>query len=310
MAVNESPADRGVAFGRPHGTDTALLVVALLAVSTSGPLIAGITVPALAIAFWRNAMACAVLVPYSAVRPGIRRELLGLNRRELTLSVVAGVLLALHFATWVPSLTFTSVASATALVASQPVWSALIARAQGQHVARQAWLGVAIAITGVALLTGLDFSLSARTLGGDVLAIIGGIFAAGYVAVGGQVRRTVSTTAYTTLCYSTCSIVLLPVCLLSGSRLNGYEAIAWLGLVGLTVGAQLLGHSLLARVLRATDPTFVSLMILFEVPGAALLAALFLHQTPPWRALPAAALLLAGVIVVVRSSSRAVPVVE
>ena len=287
-----------------------LLVVALIAVSTSGPLIAGITAPALAIAFWRNAMACVVLVPYSGGRREFRRELLGLTRNELRLSGAAGVLLALHFVTWVPSLTYTSVASATALVASQPVWSALIARAQGQHVPRQAWVGIAIAITGVVLLTGLDLSLSGRALGGDLLALVGGVFAAGYVAVGGRVRRTVSTTSYTTLCYSTCSILLLPVCLLAGSRLNGYEPKAWLGLIGLTIGAQLLGHSLFARILRATDPTFVSLMILFEVPGATLLASVFLHQTPPWRALPAAALLIAGVVVVVRSSARAVPVVE
>lgn len=310
MAVPETPAQQTVAFGRPQGPDALLLVVALLAVSTSGPLIAGITAPALAIAFWRNAMAVAVLVPYSSARKSIRLELRRLTRPEIKLSLAAGLLLALHFATWVPSLTFTSVASATALVASQPVWSALIARAQGQHVPRQAWVGVAIAITGVVLLTGLDFSLSARALGGDLLAVVGGVFAAGYVAVGGQVRKTVSTTTYTTICYTTCAALLLPVCLLSRSALGGYDAGAWVGLVGLTIGAQLLGHSLFARILRATDPTFVSLMILFEVPGAALLASVFLHQTPPWRALPAAALLLAGVVVVVRSAARAVPVIE
>jgi drug/metabolite transporter (DMT)-like permease len=96
--------------GRPHGADAVYLTVALVAVSTSGPLMAATAVPALAIAFWRNAMASAVLVP--AVLVGFRAELRGLDRRERRLAALAGLLLALHFATWVPALTYTSVASA------------------------------------------------------------------------------------------------------------------------------------------------------------------------------------------------------
>jgi drug/metabolite transporter (DMT)-like permease len=104
--------------------DLALMVVALLAVSTSGPLIAAsAAVPALAIAFWRNAMAGAVLLPWTLARR--RDELRGLSRRERRLALVAGVMLALHFGTWIPALSYTSVASATALVATQPVWAVM-----------------------------------------------------------------------------------------------------------------------------------------------------------------------------------------
>ena len=114
------------------------------------------------------------------------------------------MLLALHFATWVPSLRYTSVASATALVATQPVWVALIARATGHDVPRRAWLGIAISLVAVVVLTGVDFSLDADALLGDLLALLGGIFAALYTVAGAEVRRTVSTTSYTALCYSTC----------------------------------------------------------------------------------------------------------
>ena len=63
-----------------------------------------------------------------------RAQVLGLTRRELLLSALAGMLLGAHFAVWIPSLSFTTVASSTALVASQPVWAALIARARGHAV--------------------------------------------------------------------------------------------------------------------------------------------------------------------------------
>lgn len=295
------PAAAGVP--RPPTRDVGLLVVALMAVSTSGPLIAATAVPALAIAFWRNAMASAVLLPVVLARR--REELRGLDRRERRLAVLAGLLLALHFATWIPALSYTSVASATALVATQPVWSALIDRLRGHHVAGQVWAGIAVALTGALLLTGADLQVSGRALLGDGLALVGGLFAATYMVAGSEVRRSVSTTTYTTLCYSTTAVILLVVCLVGRQSLGGYAGIDWLKLVALTAGAQLLGHSLFNAVLRTTSPTVVSLSILFEIPGAALIAALFVKgQHVPLLAVPAAALLVTGLALVIRSSSR------
>ena len=294
---------------RPPTRDLGILFVALMAVSTSGPLIAATVAPALAIAFWRNAMASVVLAPVVLLRR--RAELRGLDRRERVLALAAGLLLALHFATWIPALSYTSVASATALVATQPVWSALISKLRGEPVSRQVWLGIAVAISGALLLTGADLQVSGRALLGDGLAIIGGMFAAAYMTAGSEVRRSVSTTTYTALCYSTTALLLLVLCLVGRQPLTGYDGRDWLKLIGLTAGAQLLGHSLFNVVLKTTSPTVVSLSILFEIPGAALIAALFVKgQRIPLLAIPAAALLILGLSLVIRSSSRdAVPAV-
>jgi drug/metabolite transporter (DMT)-like permease len=282
----------------PRG-DVLLLAVALGAVSTSGPLIAATAVPALAIAFWRNALAGVVLVPAVLLRR--RTELRGLDRRERRLALTAGLLLALHFAVWIPSLRYTSVASATALVATQPVWAALLVRLRGQHVRGAVWAGIAVAVSGALLLSAADLQVSGRALVGDLMAVAGGAFAAGYMVTGSEVRRSVSTTTYTALCYATTAVLLLPVCLVGRQALSGYTGTDWLKLVALTAGAQLLGHSLFNTVLRSISPTVVSLSILFEIPGAALIAALFLGQTPPLLALPAAALLLVGLALVIRA---------
>lgn len=292
----------------PPGRDLGLLSVALVAVSTSGPLIAATAAPALAIAFWRNAMAGAVLTPVVLTRR--RTELRALDRREQGLALLAGLLLALHFATWIPALTYTSVASATALVATQPVWSALIGRARGETVPPRVWLGIAVALAGALLLTGADLQVSGRALVGDGLAVVGGVFAAMYMTAGSEVRRSVSTTTYTALCYSTTAVLLLVVCLVGHQALGGYDGRDWAKLVALTAGAQLLGHSLFNVVLKTTSPTVVSLSILFEIPGAALIAALFVKgQHVPLLAVPAAALLVTGLALVIRASSRAnVPV--
>lgn len=300
----DAPATERIALPGPGGL--VLLLVSLTAVSTSAPLIAVTAAPALAIAFWRNAMASAVLVPIALARN--LAELRSLSRREWRLCVLAGALLAGHFATWVPSVSLTSVASATALVATQPVWAALLARTAGRRVRRAVWVGIVVAVVGAALLAGVDISLSGRALAGDALATVGGALAAAYVTAGAAVRVRVSTTSYTTLCYGSCGLLLLAVCLVSRQRLGGYDGETWLKLAALTAGAQLLGHSLFNVLLRSTSATTLSLAILFEVPGAALIAAIWLGQVPPLSAVPGLTLLLVGTGIVVRSGTRAAPV--
>ena len=294
----------GAPMTRPVGPDAIYLSIALVAVSTSGPLIAATAAPALAIAFWRNALGAGVVLPIALLTA--RDELRGLDRRERRLALLAGALLALHFAFWIPSLSYTTVASATALVATQPVWAALISGLRGAPVGGRVWFGIGVAMSGALLLTGVDLQISTAALFGDLLAVLGGIFAAGYMVAGSEVRRSVSTTTYTALCYSTTAVLLLVVCVVGRQALTGYSRDDWIRLLALTAGAQLLGHSLFNRVLRSTSPTVVSLSILLEIPGAALIAAIFLGQRPPLLAIPAAVLLVIGLGLVIRASGRAV----
>ncbi|HWT23179.1 MAG TPA: EamA family transporter, partial [Solirubrobacteraceae bacterium] len=169
----------------------------------------------------------------------------------------------------------------------------------------RAWAGTAIALAGVLVVTGVDVSLSARALAGDALALLGGVFGGAYIVAGGRVRRGLSTTAYTALCYSTCAVLLLAVCLVGDQALGGYAAADWARIVALTVLAQLIGHSLFNHVLRSTGATVVSLATLFTVPLSAIIAAIALAQTPPAAAIPALGLVLAGTALVITAGERA-----
>ncbi|MDP8937552.1 MAG: DMT family transporter [Actinomycetota bacterium] len=282
---------------RPPGHIVALMGLGILGVSTAAPLIKAAAAPALAIAFWRMALASGVLLPFAAAR----RERVALGRRELRLTVMAGLLLGAHFAAFVPSVTLTTVASAVALVTMQPAWAALFERLRGARVRAATWSGIALSIAGALLLSGVDLSVSPRALAGDGLALAGGALAAGYRVLGADVRRTVSTTAYTSVCYPVAAAALLAVCLVSGQRLGGYDAATWARLGALAVLAQLLGHSVFNLVVKSVGATMVSLALLFEVVGASVLAAVFLGERPPAAAVPAAVVILAGIWIVVRT---------
>ncbi|MGC4893396.1 DMT family transporter [Micromonospora sp. DT31] len=283
------------------------LALAVAAVSSSAPLVAFAAAPALAIALWRNVLSVAVLGPVAVTRrrAELRALTVGSGRREGLYCVLSGVALAAHFATWMPSAQLTSVAAATALGATQPVWQGLIARGQGRRLPGVMWAGIAVAVLGAALATGADVAVSGRAFAGDLLAVVGGMFAAVYTAFGERARASISTTTYTTVCYGVCAVILLAVCLLGGVRLHGYDGGTWLAILGLVAGAQLLGHSMFNYALHRISATTVSVLILLEAPGAALIGWVWLGQLPRPLALPGLALLLVGVAVVVLGGARA-----
>jgi drug/metabolite transporter (DMT)-like permease len=149
------------------------------------------------------------------------------------------------------------------------------------------------------VVSGVDFSLSLRALVGDLLAVVGGVAAAGYIVVGSRARQTMTTTTYTFVCYGSCSVLLAVSCLVAGQRLGGFDLRTWGMLLLVTATAQLMGHSVFNHLLARTSPVVVALALMLEVPGAALLAAFFLGQSPPPGALAGLALILAGMALVV-----------
>ncbi len=286
---------------RRRATDALLLVTAIVAVSTSAPLIREAAAPALLIAFWRTGIATAVTAPFAY------RQHTPLTPRTRRLIGGAGLLLAAHFATWIGSLSFTSVASAVTLVSTQPVWAAIFSP---QPVHRRVWTGIAVAMAGVVAIAGVDLSISARAMFGDALAVAGGAFAGLYVTVGAEVRQTVPTATYTTGCYGIAAAVTLVVALVAGVDLVPSSAATWGWILAITIGPQLLGHTLVNAVLQRLDPVLVSVSILFEIVGASLLAWWWFGETPPAALYPAAALLLGGVVLVISGSRRLAPTVD
>jgi drug/metabolite transporter (DMT)-like permease len=274
-----------------------LMAVGVVAVSLSGPLMALAVVPPLAIAFWRNAFATVALAPPALL--GRREELVALRRRGLGLVLLSGVALATHFATWVTSLTLTSVASATALVCLQLAWIVAWQLLRGERFGARVVAGLVLAFSGVLVVSGVDFTLSPRALAGDGLALVGGAAAAAYTVLGSRARQTSSTTTYTFVCYGSCAVLLAGACLVAGQELGGYPAAQWGLLLLVTATAQLLGHSVFNHLLATTSPMVVSLALLLEVPGAALIAAFLLDQRPPAAALLGLAVMLAGLVLVI-----------
>ena len=278
-----------------------IAALGVLGVASSGPLIAATlgatTVSALAIAFWRNAIGAVVMATPTLVREP--RQFGAISWREFRWSLLAAVALAFHFACFITSLQLTSVAAATALVCLQSGWIAAFQLFRGTRHRWPVLAGLGMAFGGVVAITGFDMGTSAEALLGDLLAVAGGALAGLYTLAGGKARQTMTTGTYTTLCYGMCAALVAVLAAFSGQPLTGFDAGGWLGIIAITVCAQLVGHTAFNHLLATMSPLLVSMIILLEIPGAALLAAVFLHETLPAGTYAGLVLILAGLAVVV-----------
>jgi drug/metabolite transporter (DMT)-like permease len=211
---------------------------------------------------------------------------------------------ALHFVCFITALKLTSVAAATALVCLQVGWIALFGALRGTRPQRAVVAGLGVAFVGVVIITGFDLSLSREALIGDVLALAGGALAGIYQMAGASARRTMSTGTYTTLCYGGCAVILLVLCGVTGQPVTGFSPEAWAGILAVTLMAQIMGHSVFNHLLAVMSPLVVSMIILLEIPGAAILAAIFLGEQLPVGTYGGLVLILAGLAVVIRGQQR------
>jgi drug/metabolite transporter (DMT)-like permease len=283
--------------------NAALLALGVVAVSISAPVIRLADAPPLAVAFYRNLFAAALLLPAVAVRH--RDEVRALGRADAGGLALAGALLALHFATWIPSVTLTTVAASTVLVTTQSVWAAAGGWLLfGEKVRTRALIGIAVALAGSVVISGADFVLSTRAFAGDLLAVAGAVTAAGYLLTGSRLRRRISLPTYAGIVYAACAVLLLAAIVASGTPLAGFEPKVWLMFGLLAVGPQILGHTVFNYLLREVDPTIVAVAIMGEPVGASLLALLLFGEVPGAAAILGGALVLAGIYVAVTTQAR------
>lgn len=277
----------------PARPDLIRLGIGILGIGTSGPLIALSTMPVPTLIFWRNLGGAILTAPFAL------RHRQWSNRVGLKWSVLAGVLLALHFSGFFLSMRMTSVAAGTAIVALQPIFAALFVKFSGGHIPSRAWLGMAVSFAGVLLISGVDLHISLRSFLGDLASFISAALAALYMMAGSRAQETIETTTYTTVCYFVCAITVLPISLFSGMQIVHFSAREWWIAVGLILGAQILGHTMFNSALKRVSPAIVSLIIFFEVPTSAILAFWWLGQKPAFGVFPGIAMILFGCALVV-----------
>jgi drug/metabolite transporter (DMT)-like permease len=256
--------------------------------------------PPLSIAAWRLIIASAVMVPYAwATR---RDEIRSLSRREVGLMAASGVFLALHFATWISSLAYTSVASSVVLVSMGPLFVGLGSWLfLGERPGALLIVGIVMAAVGSIVISGGDLGRGRDQLLGDLLALTGAVMVAGYLMIGRKVRAHRSLVTYIALVYGAAMVTLLAMVVVTGQPMFGFSPAAYGWMLALGLVPQLTGHSTLNWALRHLSATYVSIVTLAEPLSAGILAYIILGEAVSWSTAAGGALILAGIYVASRA---------
>lgn len=267
------------------------LVLAILCVSTGAPFARwAAPAPPLAIAALR--VGTASLLLFTA---GWRDMGALLRSRDKHLVVASGLLLGVHFGSWIASLSFTSTAASVALVATNPMFAAGFGTLLGDRVTRRELAGIAIAAVGCAVLAGGDWQAGGNALVGDGLALIGAASAAGYLVVGRRLRDSVPLFPYLGAVNGIAAIGLVVAAIATGTHFAALPGHAFLASACAALVASFIGHSLLNAAVRITPTHLVALAILGEPLASSLITWVAFAEQPPLHAAFGAAIVITGI---------------
>ncbi len=289
----------------PPPTAWLALAIGALAAAWGGPFILyAEEAAALVKAAWRTGLAALVLLPFAApaLAPSWRR----LPARERGLLLGAGAALALHFAAWIASFAYTSVASSLVLVSTTPLFTAWLSpRLTGDRPSRRELVGIGVALAGVIVIGAGDFRVGGQAWIGDLLAVAGAAAGAVYLMLSRRLQRLMPASVFLTSCYGGAALWLLLACLALRLPLAGFETRTTLALVGLAAVPQLLGHSGYNLAVRRIPAPTVAVAALSEPILGSLLAFLLFAERPAPSTLLGGAVILSGIVVTISGAGAA-----
>ena len=222
-------------------------------------------------AFYRMLFSILIMSPIFFLK--YTHEIKKLSKRDWVFTTVAGVFLAFHFILWFESLNYTSVASSTVLVTLQPLFAfAGTYFFFNEKLSIKTLVAGTIAILGSVLIGYGDFKVNGSALYGDLLALIACALITAYLLFGQDVRKRLSLVTYTFVVYGISTITLFFYILFKGESFGPYPASEWMWFLLLALIPNLLGHTLFNWALKWVSTNVISIAILFEPVGAAILA--------------------------------------
>lgn len=248
------------------------LVVGVFAVST-GAIFARLAgeAPALVIAAYRVGLATLVLLPVAFFTA--RRELMRLSGADLRLAGFSGLFLALHFATWISSLDYTSVTNSVVLVNTNPLWVGILTPfITGERLGRTAVVSILISVVGGVIIGYGDFETGGKALLGDALALAGSICAAVYLLIGRRLRQKLTLTAYVTVCYGSAAVILWAMVLCLRLPISGFSTNTVTAFWAMALIPQLIGHTSYNWSLRWFNAGTIAVSLLGEPIGSSIMA--------------------------------------
>lgn len=256
-----------------------IVLLGVVFVSFSSIIAKSSEAPSLIISAYRMGFTVLLLLP--SVLTKNLEEVKKVDKRTLRMCIISGIFLALHFATWIASLKYTSVASSTVLVNTHPIFIVMASFfILKEKISKKTLTTIGFALIGSMIISAGDSSLGSNILYGDILAILGAIFVAGYIMIGGVIRQKLSVTTYTFIVYASSTVTLVLLSIFTQTPLYPYSIQEMIRFLMLAIFCTILGHSMFNWALEYVKPTFISTAVLGEPVIATIWAIIFFKEIP------------------------------
>jgi drug/metabolite transporter (DMT)-like permease len=282
-----------------HKLSNMAILIAVFSVSFSAIFIRWSNAHPFVIAMYRMGFTCIILLPVVFFK--YINEFKKIDKKEFAFMVAIGIILALHFGSWISSLNETSVASSVILVTSHPMFVAIVSH----YVFREklqiiGYIGIVVAFFGIVVLSWGDLMKGGSNFYGDILALIGSVAAGIYILGGRKSRKTISLVPYVFTVYGICTVCLLIACLAISAPIYPLPANEYQLFILMAVIPTILGHTMYNYALKYVKAQIISVSLLGEPIGSTILALILLNEPPPELTIIGGALILPGIYMAYR----------
>ncbi|MGB4439407.1 MAG: DMT family transporter [Sedimentibacter sp.] len=283
-----------------------LILVGTLFTSLSSIIIRFSAAPALVISAYRMLFTCLMLLLPVIINN--RKEFSSIKRNDFILCILSGIFLALHYASWISSIHMTTIANSTVLVACSPMFVALA----NYFIIKEKFTfkmiaSIALSLTGTLIIAmGSSGGTESSMMMGNALAFSGAIFVAGYLVIGGIVRKNMSVGIYVFIVYSVSAITLFLMCFVTDTPVYPYPAKEFLLFIALAFFCSILGHTVYNYLVKFVSSTLISVSTLSEPIFASIMAMFFFKEVPSIYTLAGGMIIITGIFYYLVTQNKAI----
>jgi len=283
-----------------------LILVGTLFTSLSSIIIRFSAAPALVISAYRMLFTCLMLLLPVIINN--RKEFSSIKRNDFILCILSGIFLALHYASWISSIHMTTIANSTVLVACSPIFVALA----NYFIIKEKYTfkmiaSIVLSLTGTLIIAmGSSGGAGSSMMIGNALAFSGAIFVAGYLVIGGIVRKNMGAGVYVFIVYSVSAITLFLMCFVSNTPVYPYPAKEFLLFIALAFFCSILGHTVYNYLVKYVSSTLISISTLSEPIFASFMAMFFFKEIPSIYTLAGGMIIIIGIFYYLVAQNKAI----
>lgn len=256
-----------------------IVLLAVTGMSLSAVFVRMAYAPSVVLAFWRMCLTAVLMLPVVWIK--CRKEIAGLERKNLIACVISGVFLGIHLAAYFEAVKNTTLASGLILVNTKVLFIPIVLLlVYHEKIPVKGLIAIGAAFLGTVVIAGGDQSGGSNIIYGDIMAIIGSLAISGYTLIGRTQRKYLSNMTYTFLVYGSAALVLLAVAMVQGMEVIKIMPQDYRAALGMAVCCTLLGHSLANWALKYLSAAFISVCNLGE-PVMAVGFGIFLYGEIP-----------------------------